>query len=206
MKSDYTHITVILDRSGSMESIREDIIGGFNAFVKDQRSQPGGATLSLVQFDSEDPFETIHRLAPIHKVPELNRDTYVPRGGTPLLDALGRGIIDLERTIDNMDHAEKPSKAVVVAITDGQENDSLEFTKDRIVKMIKDRSQKDDWQFVFLSADLAAIGDAMSYGIQPQAVLLFEKSSKGTFAACSSLSATISQYRAGKKRKMGFAP
>ena len=206
MKSDYTHITVILDRSGSMESIREDIIGGFNAFVTDQRSQPGAATLSLIQFDSEDPFETIHSLAPIHKVPELNRDTYVPRGGTPLLDALGRGIIDLERTIDNMDNAEKPSKVIVVAITDGQENDSLEFTKDRIVKMIKDRSQKDDWQFVFLSADLAAIGDAMSYGIQPQAALLFEKSRKGTFAAYSSLSATISQYRAGKKRKLGFAP
>lgn len=72
--------------------------------------------------------------------------------------------------------------------------------------MIKERTEKDHWQFVFLSADLAAIEDAMSYGFKNKAALLFEKSRRGTATACSSLSIQVSDYRKGKKRKIGFAP
>ena len=61
MRRDYTHISVILDRSGSMESIRDDTIGGFNAFLESQKSEPGTATLTLVQFDNHDPYEVIHQ-------------------------------------------------------------------------------------------------------------------------------------------------
>jgi hypothetical protein len=206
VKSHYTHITVILDRSGSMESIRDDIIGGFNSFVRDQRKQPGTATLTLVQLDPQAPYETVHRFEPVQSVETLTRETYVPRASTPLLDALGRGINDLERTIADMGNEERPSKVVMVIITDGQENSSREFNRGQVVKMIKDRSEKDDWQFVFLSADLAAIGDAMSYGIQGDSALLFEKNHGGTAAAYASLTAQISDYRTGKKKKMGFDP
>ena len=76
MKQDYTHISVILDRSGSMESIRDDTIGGFNTFMESQRSEPGTATLTLVQFDTQDPYEVIHRFKPIQEVPELDHKTY----------------------------------------------------------------------------------------------------------------------------------
>lgn len=206
VKTDYTHIAVILDRSGSMESIREDIIGGFNSFVQDQQKQPGTATLTLVQFDTQDPYEIVHRFKPIEAIPTLTQETYVPRGSTPLLDALGRGINDLRKTNADMGKEESPSKVVVVIITDGQENSSREFSRDQVVKMIKERSDKDDWQFVFLSADLAAIGDAMSYGIPADAALLFDKSRTGTVGALASLSARISDYRTGKKKKMGFDP
>jgi Mg-chelatase subunit ChlD len=206
VESDCTHRTAILDRSGSMESIREDIIGGFNAFVQDQQKQPGTATLTLVQFDTQDSYEIVHQFKPIGAIPTLTRETYVPRSGTPLLDALGRGINDLERAIAGMGKEESPSKVVVVIITDGQENSSQEFSRDQVVKMIKERSDKDDWQFVFLSADMAAIGDAMSYGIQREAALLFDKTREGTVGALASLSAQISGYRTGKKRKMGFDP
>lgn len=79
MKQDYTHITVILDRTGSMESIRDDTIGGFNVFLGRQKVEPGTATLTLVQFDSQDPYEVIYRFRPIDEIPELTRETYVPR-------------------------------------------------------------------------------------------------------------------------------
>jgi len=69
MKDDYTHSTVVLDRTGSMESIRDDTIGGFNAFLEKQKAEPGSATLTLVQFDSQDPYEVIHRFKPIEQVP-----------------------------------------------------------------------------------------------------------------------------------------
>ncbi len=78
-KPDYTHMAVILDRTGSMESIRDDTIGGFNAFLNEQKQQPGKATLTLVQFDSQDPYEVIHQVKTIKEVPELTKETYVPR-------------------------------------------------------------------------------------------------------------------------------
>ena len=82
--SSYTHITVILDRTGSMASIRDETIAGFNEFVRQQRQQPGRATLTLIQFDTHDPFEVLYRFQDIQKVPMLTRETFVPRAHTPL--------------------------------------------------------------------------------------------------------------------------
>ena len=136
-KNDYTHITVILDRTGSMESIRDDIIGGFNAFLEEQQKLPGKATMTLVQFDSQDPYEIICRFALASEVPKLDRNVYVPRASTPLLDAIGRGINDLEASIGSMDKKAQPLKVVLAIVTDGQENASREFNKAQIVKMIE---------------------------------------------------------------------
>ena len=204
MQSDYTHITVILDRTGSMESIRDDTIGGFNAFLTHQKDESGQATLTLVQFDSQDPYEVIHRFKPIQDIPDLNRNTYVPRASTPLLDALGRGINDLEASLSKLKEEDQPSKVVVVVVTDGQENSSREFRKDQIEKMIKEKTEKDNWQFVFLSADLSAIREAVTLGMHADAVLLFEKSGQGSSAAWSSLSQRTADYRSDRKKKMGF--
>ena len=92
MQSDYPHISVILDRSGSMEAIRDDIIGGFNAYIARQQAQPGQATLTLVQFDHQDPYEVVHQFRALASVPRLDCETFVPRGRTPLLDAMARGM------------------------------------------------------------------------------------------------------------------
>ncbi len=204
MKQDYIHISVILDRTGSMESIRDDTIGGFNAFLEDQQSQPGTATLTLVQFDTEDPYEVVHHYMPIGDVPKLTRKTYVPRSGTPLLDALGRGINDLEKGISDLAEEARPSKVVMVVITDGHENSSKEFKKDQILKMVKERTEKDDWQFVFLSADLDGIDDARATGFVFDSSLMFDKSGKGARDAWSSLSKRTSEYRSDRAKKIGF--
>jgi Mg-chelatase subunit ChlD len=206
MKQDYTHVTVILDRSGSMDSIRDDIIGGFNSFLREQKAEPGQATMTLVQFDTEDPYEVIHRFKPIEAVPELDRATYVPRGCTPLLDAFGRGINDIEKSLGELAEEDRPSKVMVVALTDGQENASREFTKDQIEKMVKVKTAESDWQFVFLTTDLAAFGDARALGIHAGSSLLFVKSAEGSVKAWKSLSRGMSDYRSGRKRQIGFGP
>ena len=201
---DYTHISVILDRSGSMESIRDDTIGGFNTFLNEQRQQPGKATLTLVQFDSQDPYEVIHRFLPVGDVPELTPATYVPRATTPLLDAIGRGINDLEKCLFDMPPAERPAKVVFVVITDGQENASREFRRDQILKMIKDKEGHYGWQFVFLSADLDAMEDAERQGFQPRFSLAFDKTGKGTRDAWGSVSEKISNVRYSKTLDASF--
>jgi len=187
-----------------MASIRDDTIGGFNTFLKSQKHEPGTATLTLVQFDSQDPYEVIHRFKPIGEVPELTRETYVPRAATPLLDALGRGIIDIEKGIEELTDSDRPSKVVVVVVTDGRENASREFGRDQIEKMVNDKTEKDAWQFVFLSADLAAIEDAQSVGIHANATLLFEKTGQGTAGAWAALSEQTCDYRSVRKNTIGF--
>jgi len=206
MKQDYTHITVILDRTGSMESIRDDTIGGFNTFLEQQKAEPGMATLTLVQFDTQDPYEVIHKFKPIKEVPALTREMFVPRASTPLFDALGRGINDLEACIGQLKEEDRPARVVVVIVTDGQENSSREFRKNQIEKMVKEKKEKHAWQFVFLSADLAAIDDAMAVGMDADAMLAFQRNPKGTAGAWASLSAQTADYRKARKNKIGFDP
>jgi hypothetical protein len=204
MKEDYTHVAVILDRTGSMESIRDDTIGGFNAFLKAQKAEPGLATLTLVQFDSQDPYEIVQRFKPLPEIPGLTRETFVPRASTPLLDAMGRGINDLEKSLLELTENKRPSRVVMVIITDGQENASREFRKDQVEKMIREKQEKANWQFVFLSADLGAIGDALQHGIYASSVLAHDKDGRGVGAAWASLSRSISDYRAARKEDVSF--
>lgn len=198
MKKDYTHITIILDRSGSMDSIREDTIGGFNAFLSKQKEGPGTVTLTFIQFDTQDAHEVIHKFKPIAEIPPLTRDVYVPRASTPLLDALGWSLNDLEKTIADMAEDQKPEQVIVVVITDGQENSSKEFKKAQITKIIRDKQDKAKWQFVFLSADLDAINDAVNAGVQVCSSLAFDKSAPGTRQAWESMSSSVSRSRSSK--------
>ena len=203
MTKGYTHITVILDRTGSMEVIRDDTIGGFNAFVEEQKAQPGAATLTLVQFDSQDSYEVVLRNVPIAEVPQLTRETYVPRAATPLLDAIGRGIVDLEYSLAIMPESERPERVVMAIITDGQENASREFCKDDIERLIKGK-QDLGWQFVFLSADLESFDDAASVGIPQGSRLFYQATSSGTTDAWKALTDATNLYRTGKGKLFQF--
>ena len=204
MKENYTHISVILDRTGSMEPIRDDTIGGFNSFLDNQKKEAGEATLTLVQFDSEDPYEVVHHFKRLALVPRLTSATFVPRACTPLLDAIGRGIVDLDTNLQRLEPAEVPAKVIFAIVTDGQENASSEFTLAQIQKMIAEKSAK-GWQFVFLSSDMEAIKEAHSVGFNPDSSLHFNKTRAGTKKAWHSLSEVSSRYRKGSKNSVDFA-
>lgn len=173
------HISVVLDRTGSMESIRDDTIGGFNSFLAAQQADANPTTLSLVQFDSQAPFEVLQAFAPVASVPPLTRESYVPRGGTPLFDAIGRGIIDLDARLTAMPAAERPSRIVFVIVTDGQENASREFTGDQVRGMIASHRQA-GWQFVFLSADEGAIRNGRSVNVDEHYSYAVAKTARGS--------------------------
>jgi uncharacterized protein YegL len=195
MKQDYCHIHVILDRSGSMQSIRDDVIGGFNSFVEEQKKLPGEATITLVQFDDQDSYEVINDFAPLHEVKEFTRTTFVPRGSTPLLDAIGRGINDCESKLGRMADWDLPKKVIFCIITDGQENMSKEFNHTQIMEMIRNQRDK-KWEFVFMSCDEGAIRDAVShYGINLQNTVKFGRSSQGTRVGYSTLSHSVKTFR-----------
>ena len=145
-----TDITIILDRSGSMQSTKNDAIGGFNSFIEEQKKVPGEAFLTLVQFDNE--YELNYAAKPIRFVEPLNDLTYVPRGGTALVDAMGRTINEIHARVKALPKAERPN-VVVVIITDGQENASKEWTSARVNELIT-KLRKKGYEFIFIGAEL----------------------------------------------------
>jgi Mg-chelatase subunit ChlD len=191
-KHEVTHIVVLLDRSGSMESVREDTIGGFNAFLLEQKKLKGTAVLTLAQFDNK--YELVHTRKAIETVPELTKNTFVPRGSTALLDGIGR-------TINETDQTPKADKVVFAIITDGGENSSVEFTRDKVFEMIK---AHDKWEFVFLGANQDAIGTGGSLGIVQGKSMTYAANAAGTQSAFSSLSRATSNYRGGAVGQMAF--
>lgn len=161
---DATHIAVLLDRSGSMDSIKEETISGFNFFLNEQQKGGANANLTLVQFDTQ-ATEVVHENAPIDSVPPLNADTYQPRGGTPLLDALGETIISTGRTLAVIPETNRPDKVVFVIITDGEENSSHKYNKTQIKEMIEHQANVYKWQFIYLGANQDAFAEAGNMGI-----------------------------------------
>ena len=164
MRTDLTDITLVVDRSGSMEAIREDAQGGVNAFIREQAGQPGEALLTLVQFDTE--YEFIHRGVPIGQAPEYK---LVPRGATALLDAVGRAINETGERLAKMPEEDRPGLVVFVVMTDGLENSSKEFDKAQIKKMIQHQQDEFNWHFTFLGANQDAFAEAGAMGIDAAA-------------------------------------
>ncbi len=160
MKSNLTDITLVVDRSGSMQERKKDAEGGVNAFIETQAKEPGDALLTLVQFDTE--YDIVHSGTPIQDVPPYH---LVPRGMTALLDAVGRSINETGERLARMDEAARPGLVIFVITTDGLENSSKEFKKDQIKEMIEHQQEKYGWHFTFLGANQDAFAEAGSLGI-----------------------------------------
>ena len=168
MRTDLTDITMVIDRSGSMQSIRTDAEGGINSFIEQQKQEPGEALLTLVQFDTE--YEFVHSGTPIKQVPAF---TLVPRGSTALLDAVGRAINETGARLAAMSDADRPGLVVFVIVTDGQENSSHEFERDKIREMIEHQQSVYKWQFTFLAANQDAFAEGASMGIAQDGIAAF---------------------------------
>jgi len=150
-KPNFIEIIVVLDRSGSMSTVINDTIGGFNTFLDEQKKTVGEANLTLIQFD--DRYEIVHNGVDIQNVPALTTTTYVPRGMTALFDAVMKTSIDVGERLAKTPESERPSLVIFVILTDGQENSSKEFRLAQVKDMIKHQTEKYNWQFLFLGAD-----------------------------------------------------
>lgn len=191
------HITVILDRSGSMETVRSDTVGGINAFLREQQDTSGEGTLTLVQFDSQGPYDVLCRAMPLRDVMPLSIDQYVPRGSTPLYDAIGRGISDIDSLLGSTPPAWRPTNLLLVIVTDGQDNCSREFSRGDVGRLLNAR-KKQGWHVIYLSSDLGSLKDARDLGVEYDNSLLFDLNSKGIADAFKSVSDGVLRNREGR--------
>jgi hypothetical protein len=200
MKKNYTEIAFILDRSGSMESCQDAAIEGFNRFLHDQQQVEGLAKLTLVLFDDE--YLVPVQSLPVQEVTSLNRDTYVPRNTTALLDAIGRTIDDLGKRLAVITEADRSAQVIVTILTDGLENASLQYTWKDVSDLIKHQTEVYKWTFLFLGANQDAIATASQISIGAQNAALYASDPVGAIAAQSSSSRKV---RALRKMSMGTA-
>ena len=182
-------ILVILDRSGSMEEARADHEGGLRSFVRDQADLDGDVRFTLAQFDSHDPCEIVFDRAPIRDVRETEI-RLIPRGATPLLDAIGRATTHLMAA-----QAKDPSEVTIaMIITDGEENASTEWMLSA-VKMRIAELERAGWRFLFLVANIDAFAEAGQLGIATLTVLPYQNSRVAVKAAYGATSANVLQAR-----------
>jgi hypothetical protein len=162
-----TEIIVITDRSGSMASVIDDSILGFNTFLKEQQEQKdaGRCLITYTQFNTRS--EIIHKGIPIEEMSPLDSKTFVPMGMTALLDAVGHTVLETGRRFSLMKEEERPGNVVVVILTDGKENASREFSYKRIQDMVKEQTDKYNWSFIFLGQNIDAFNEARNLGIDP---------------------------------------
>lgn len=168
MPEDVLDLLVVLDRSGSMQTAKTDHEGGLKSFIEDQRSLDGDVRLTLIQFDSEDPCEVVFDRVPLDTVKDVR---LLPRGGTPLLDAVGRACSYLRSRLTS------DARVVALVITDGHENHSREWTKERVRSLVKELESA-GWTFLFLGADIDSFAEAGSMGMSTAGVMNFSNHSR----------------------------
>lgn len=159
-RSDLTHLYFLLDRSGSMQSIKSDIEGGFAAFVDEQRAGDGECVATLAQFD--DVYEVVYTDRPVADVPPLDLR---PRNMTALHDAMGRLVTDAGARLAALPEDQRPGTVVVAVMTDGLENASTEWHAPQVKALVEQQTRDYGWQFLYMGADQDAVEVGIGLGI-----------------------------------------
>lgn len=197
--NDLTEIAIILDRSGSMQSIKDDMEGGLWNTITEQNGLPGRCRVSLYQFDTE--WETVYEAKPSGEVCQ-DDCRIVPRGGTALNDAVVKSLASLEDRILKEKEEERPGQVVIIMITDGQENSSQENKTEDARQAILRATDKYKWEFLFLAADAKGFADgaAMTAGTRGRRLQYDAGNTSGMYGA---VSASVTSYRSGGKMDLG---
>lgn len=198
MRKGLTEVVFILDRSGSMSGLEADTIGGFNGMIEKQKKEEGEAIISTVLFD--DVSEVVYDRVPVDKVEPMNDKQYYVRGCTALLDAIGGAIHHISNVHKYARDEDRPEKTLFIITTDGMENASREYSYDKVKGMIEKRKKENDWEFLFLGANIDAIEVAGRFGINADRAINYECDSAGTKLNFEVLAKTVSAVRRSRSK------
>lgn len=193
-KNKKTLIAFLVDRSGSMQSIKEDTEGGLKSFLEEQKeTQEKGETISvtLAQFDTD--YETVYENVLIEDVPDYKLQ---PRGATALIDSLYRLISTIDETVSKMAKKDRPDSVIIVTLTDGAENSSREITADKVKELVQKKTD-DGWSFMFLGANIDAVTTGSAYGFSADLSITYAASAAGVKNTFGSVSRVAKGMRAG---------
>lgn len=197
MKKGLTELVFIIDRSGSMSGLESDTIGGYNAMLEKQKTEPGEALITTVLFD--DRYELLHDRINLKGVKPITDKEYYVRGSTALLDAIGNTINKIVNAHRHTSKEEVAEQTLFVITTDGMENASREFSYDKVRQMIEYQKNKYGWEFIFLGANIDAVETAQRFGIQHDRAADYNADGEGTMLNYDVISEAVSNIRANRK-------
>ncbi|KGR80108.1 vWA domain-containing protein [Ureibacillus manganicus] len=192
MKTNVTEIVFILDRSGSMSGLESDTIGGYNAMLTKQKDAEGEAIVTTVLFNHD--YELLHDRINVKGVAPLSQKDYDVSGTTALLDAIGHTINKIKKAQNATLKEHQADKVLFVITTDGLENSSHEFNYKKIKQMIG-QQKENGWEFIFLGANIDAIGTASELGIDSDHAVEFHADEEGVQMNFSVVTETVLNYR-----------
>lgn len=199
MKKGLTEIVFILDRSGSMSGLESDTIGGYNSMIEKQKKEEGEALISTVLFDGQT--DVLHDRVPLDKISPITEKEYYVRGSTALLDAVGGAIHHIGNVHKYAREEDVPEKTLFIITTDGMENSSRRYSYDKVKKMIEKQKEKYHWEFIFLGANIDAVGVADRFGVDRQHAVRYECDSAGTALNFRVMNKMVSCARSAKSAK-----
>jgi len=176
-----------------MSGLENDTIGGFNAMIEKQKKKDGSCLITTILFNHRQ--MTLHDRKDIQKINPLSDYDYSVRGSTALLDAIGETINKITTLHGWMGKTQKPDNVLFVITTDGLENSSREYAYEQINSMIEEKKQNDDWNFIFLGANIDAASEAVRLGINKNHAARYHPDKKGTHINYKSLNMAISSLR-----------
>ena len=193
MKNNVTELVCILDRSGSMAGLESDTVGGFNAMLEKQKEKGGTVYVSTVLFDRES--RILHDRVRIEEVKPMTRRDYWVRGNTALYDAVGDAILHIENIHKYARPEDVPAHTVFIITTDGMENASRRYFGREIKARIKEKTEKQGWEFIFLAANIDAIEAAEEIGICRERAANYAPTGRGVERSYHAMSEAITAIR-----------
>lgn len=188
-----TELVFILDKSGSMEGLEDDTIGGFNSMIEKQRSLDGECFVSTILFDNES--TVLHDRIDLSNVPKMTKKDYVVGGCTALVDALADAINHIGNIHKYARPTDVPERTMFIITTDGEENASHRYTSDKLKSMIDRQKNQYGWEFLFIGANIDAVETAKSIGISPERAVNYNADSVGTKILYSAVAKAITCIR-----------
>ena len=193
MRKGLTEIVFILDRSGSMNGLEADTIGGYNSLIEKQKKEDGEAIISTVLFD--DMCEVLHDRKNLTDIKPLTDKDYYVRGCTALLDAVGGAIHHIGNVHKYAREEDRPEKTLFIITTDGMENASRRYSYAQVKKMVERQKEKYGWEFLFLGANIDAAAEAQKFGIKKDRAVNYHADHMGTEVNYRALSKAVSKVR-----------
>ena len=207
MKQNLVWLIFCIDRSGSMSSIKNDMIGGFNQFIKQQlEANIGECRVFAYKFD--DTYEVMFEDVDLKDVPILDTNNYVPRGMTALYDAMAITIDNVGARLASMKEEDRPEKVLVVTITDGEENSSRKFGQLDVANRVKHQQEVYNWSFAYIGANQDSWAVGHSIGYVKGTTLDYTANTAGVAYAFDALKDSTTVYRcaAGPSTRFKFTP
>ena len=177
MKKDLTEVVFILDASGSMDSLTDDTIGGFNAVIKEQKGKEGNVLVSAVEFNQNS--HVIYDRVDIGNIGLMTNKDYRAGGSTALVDAMGDAIKHISNVHKYIREEDVPEHTIFFITTDGMENASHKYSSDDVKRLVEEKKEL-GWEFVFMAANIDAVETAARYGINEDRAVEYINDSVGT--------------------------